>query len=130
MDVQEFSKLMQLSPFEVKNTLIAQASSHPERMMLNAGRGNPNWVATVPRHGFWQLGLFAMTESQRFLGHIPEGVGGLPEQGGHRGAFRDLRAKATRTYRGALFSRRPWPTCAISLGCRQRISCTRWSKAS
>jgi aspartate 4-decarboxylase len=87
MNIQEFSKLMELSPFEVKNTLIDQASSHPERMMLNAGRGNPNWVATVPRHGFWQLGIFAMNESQRFLGHIPEGVGGLPEKEGIEARF-------------------------------------------
>ena len=87
MDIQAFSKLMQLSPFEVKNTLIAQAQSHSERMMLNAGRGNPNWVATVPRHGFWQLGLFAMKESERFLGHIPEGVGGLPEKEGIEARF-------------------------------------------
>ncbi|CAH2782268.1 MAG: L-aspartate-beta-decarboxylase [uncultured Paraburkholderia sp.] len=27
--------------------------------MLNAGRGNPNFLATIPRHGFWQLGLSA-----------------------------------------------------------------------
>lgn len=87
MDLQAFSKLMQLSPFEVKDTLIDQASSHPERMMLNAGRGNPNWVATIPRHGFWQLGLFAMSESQRFLGHIPEGVGGLPAKDGIESRF-------------------------------------------
>ncbi len=45
MDDQELSRLIQLSPFEVKNTLIAQASSHPDLMMLNAGRGNPNQVA-------------------------------------------------------------------------------------
>jgi len=87
MDIKEFSKLMQLSPFEVKNTLMAQASSHSDMMMLNAGRGNPNWVATVPRHGFWQLGLFATAESERFLGHIPEGVGGLPQKEGMEARF-------------------------------------------
>ena len=87
MNFQEFSKLMQLSPFEVKNTLIALATSHAERTMLDAGRGNPNWVAIVPRQGFWQLGLFAMSESQRFLGHIPEGVGGLPEKDGIEARF-------------------------------------------
>lgn len=31
-------------------------------MMLNAGRGNPNWVAMPPRGGFFQLGLFAIEE--------------------------------------------------------------------
>ena len=87
MDSHEFSKLMQLSPFEVKNTLIAQASSHPDLMMLNAGRRNPNWVAVEPRHAYWQLGLFATSESQRFLGYIPEGVGGIPEKEGIEARF-------------------------------------------
>lgn len=87
MDIQEFSKLMQLSPFEVKNTLIEQAASHADLKMLDAGRGNPNWVALEPRHAYWQLGLFAMSESQRFLGHIPEGVGGLPEKEGIEARF-------------------------------------------
>ncbi len=35
--------------------------------MLNAGRGNPNWIATTPREGFFLLGQFAMTESQRVM---------------------------------------------------------------
>ncbi len=87
MELKDFSKLMQLSPFEVKNTLIEQASNNPDVTMLNAGRGNPNWVATEPRHAYWQLGLFAMSESQRFLGHIPEGVGGLPEKEGIEARF-------------------------------------------
>jgi aspartate 4-decarboxylase len=82
MELKEFSKLMSLSPFEVKNVLIEQAQTDADRMLLNAGRGNPNWVATLPRHGFWQLGLFATGETERFLGYIPEGVGGFPEKEG------------------------------------------------
>ena len=45
-----------LSPFELKNKLINMASSDSEKMMLNAGRGNPNWVATTPRAGFSSWG--------------------------------------------------------------------------
>jgi aspartate 4-decarboxylase len=45
-------------------------------------RGNPNFLATIPRHGFWQLGLFAMRESERSFAYMPEGVGGFP---GHEG---------------------------------------------
>jgi aspartate 4-decarboxylase len=82
MDLQDFSKLMQISPFEVKDALIDLASSHSERTMLNAGRGNPNWVATRPRHAFWQLGRFATAEAERFQGYMREGVGGLPEKDG------------------------------------------------
>ena len=47
-----------------------------------AGRGNPNFLATIPRHGFWQLGLFAMRESERSFAYMPEGVGGLPKREG------------------------------------------------
>ena len=50
--------------------------------MLNAGRGNPNFLATIPRHGFWQLGLFAMRESERSFAYMPEGVGGFPKREG------------------------------------------------
>ena len=50
--------------------------------MLNAGRGNPNFLATIPRHGFWQLGLFAMRESERSFAHMPEGLGGFPKREG------------------------------------------------
>jgi aspartate 4-decarboxylase len=54
-----------LSPFELKNKLIQITETHHERMMLNAGRGNPNWVAIAPREGFFLLGLFALLESER-----------------------------------------------------------------
>jgi len=54
-----------LSPFEVKNKLIEMSEKRSEAMMLNAGRGNPNWIATRPRHAFHQLGLFALAECER-----------------------------------------------------------------
>jgi aspartate 4-decarboxylase len=82
MDLKDFSEVMKISPFEVKDVLIDLAESHSERMMLNAGRGNPNWVATLPRHAFWQLGRFATLEAERFQGYLREGVGGLPEHDG------------------------------------------------
>ncbi|MDJ0950214.1 MAG: bifunctional aspartate transaminase/aspartate 4-decarboxylase [Alphaproteobacteria bacterium] len=87
MDLESFSKLMELSPFEVKGVLIEQAKTDADRMMLDAGRGNPNWVATEPRHGFWQLGLFATDEAQRFLGHIPVGIGAFPQKDGVEARF-------------------------------------------
>ncbi|SAK93675.1 aspartate aminotransferase [Caballeronia catudaia] len=72
-----------LSPFELKDELIKAAGGgaveRPANLsMLNAGRGNPNFLATVPRHGFWQLGLFAMRESERSFAYMSEGVGGFP----------------------------------------------------
>lgn len=88
----DISKLSGLSPFELKDELIKLASSDAERLMLNAGRGNPNFLATVPRHGFWQLGLFAMRESERSFSYMPEGVGGFPRRDGIEERF-DLFAR-------------------------------------
>jgi aspartate 4-decarboxylase len=86
-DSTEQSKLAALSPFELKDELIKAAGGGAvERpanaSMLNAGRGNPNFLATIPRHGFWQLGLFAMRESERSFAYMPEGVGGFPKREG------------------------------------------------
>lgn len=88
----DIPKLSSLSPFELKDELIKLASSDAERLMLNAGRGNPNFLATVPRHGFWQLGLFAMRESERSFSYMPEGVGGFPRRDGIEERF-DLFAR-------------------------------------
>ncbi|MEJ0002841.1 MAG: bifunctional aspartate transaminase/aspartate 4-decarboxylase [Pararobbsia sp.] len=78
--------LASLSPFELKDELIKAAGGAVARpanlSMLNAGRGNPNFLATIPRHGFWQLGLFAMRESERSFAHMPEGLGGFPKREG------------------------------------------------
>jgi len=81
------AKMAALSPFELKDELIKAAGSgaveRPANLsMLNAGRGNPNFLATIPRHGFWQLGLFAMRESERSFAHMPEGLGGFPKREG------------------------------------------------
>lgn len=69
-----------LSPFELKNKLIEMASSDQERLMLNAGRGNPNWLADVPRHAFCQLHLFALGEAKRVRDQ--PGLAGSPVAGG------------------------------------------------
>ncbi|HWD92201.1 MAG TPA: bifunctional aspartate transaminase/aspartate 4-decarboxylase [Verrucomicrobiae bacterium] len=73
----------QLSPFEIKDRLITLADTAARKSasaMLNAGRGNPNWVATAPREAFFALGYFALTESKRVL-DLP-GVGGMPPKTG------------------------------------------------
>ncbi|QGZ60739.1 bifunctional aspartate transaminase/aspartate 4-decarboxylase [Paraburkholderia acidisoli] len=84
---KEAAGLAALSPFELKDELIKAAgggaAARPANLsMLNAGRGNPNFLATIPRHGFWQLGLFAMRESERSFAYMPEGVGGFPQRDG------------------------------------------------
>ena len=55
-------KMSEISPFELKNILIELADESARKsthIMLNAGRGNPNWISTVPREAFFLLGQFA-----------------------------------------------------------------------
>jgi aspartate 4-decarboxylase len=73
-----------LSPFEIKDELIRlakKASRTTQSAFLNAGRGNPNWIATTPREGFFLLGQFALTESRRVM-EDPAGLGGMPQAAG------------------------------------------------
>src|SRR4051794_28024871 len=79
--LKEFDKL---GPFEIKDFVQKVASKTAldnSLSYLNAGRGNPNWVATEPREAFFLLGQFAITESKRVL-DLPPGVGGMPKQEG------------------------------------------------
>ncbi|RJG08026.1 bifunctional aspartate transaminase/aspartate 4-decarboxylase [Noviherbaspirillum cavernae] len=75
----DYSKYANLSPFELKDELIKLASGHPDMAMLNAGRGNPNFLATLARRAFFQLGLFAVSEAEYSYSYMPEGIGGLPK---------------------------------------------------
>ncbi|OIN83963.1 L-aspartate 4-carboxylyase domain protein [Francisella sp. TX07-6608] len=69
-----------LSPFEFKDELIKLATSKADRLMLNAGRGNPNFLATIPRHAFLRLGDFALRESERSYSYLNNVFGGLPDK--------------------------------------------------
>lgn len=71
---------LKLSPFELKHRLAQLARSRGERLMLNAARGNPNWVALTARRAFFDLGGFAVEESIRTA--LDEGFGGPPEIAG------------------------------------------------
>ncbi|MEV0587048.1 bifunctional aspartate transaminase/aspartate 4-decarboxylase [Nonomuraea sp. NPDC050310] len=74
-----------LSPFELKNELIELAGdSKSAHAMLNAGRGNPNWIATEPREAFFLMGAFALTESRRTWSEF-ELLGGMPAKDGIAG---------------------------------------------
>ncbi|MCT9089651.1 bifunctional aspartate transaminase/aspartate 4-decarboxylase [Streptomyces sp. ASQP_92] len=92
---EEIQSFAQLSPFELKDKFIqiAQAVQADEpgqkeksaRQMLNAGRGNPNWVATGPREAFLALGYFALSESRRVW--TADNLGGMPEKHGSAARF-------------------------------------------
>src|SRR5690349_3887394 len=84
MDDMMLKKYEKLGPFEIKDFLAKVASKSAEESSisyLNAGRGNPNWVATEPREAFFLLGQFAVTECKRVL-DLPPGVGGMPRAAG------------------------------------------------
>ena len=84
MDVVKLREYEALSPFEIKDILAKAASKAAGRSAvtyLNAGRGNPNWIATEPREAFFLLGQFAVVESKRVM-DLPPGVGGMPQARG------------------------------------------------
>ena len=83
-DILTLRKFEALSPFEIKDELISLAkttSRTTQSAFLNAGRGNPNWIATTPREGFFLLGQFAITESKHVMQHAA-GIGGMPQARG------------------------------------------------
>lgn len=86
----DYAQYANLSPFELKNNLIKLAQSRTDRVMLNAGRGNPNFLATWPRQAFFQLGVFAVQESEMSFSYMNEGVGGFPIKSGLTGRFEDF----------------------------------------
>ncbi|MGI9521167.1 MAG: bifunctional aspartate transaminase/aspartate 4-decarboxylase [Hyphomicrobiaceae bacterium] len=75
-------KLNDLSPFELKDKLIKIATTQSQRMMLNAGRGNPNFLATLPRRAFLRVGDFAMQEAERSYSYLDSGFCGMPQKDG------------------------------------------------
>lgn len=87
MSSTEYRDLAKLSPFELKDRLIAIASSDAQRIMLNAGRGNPNFIATLPRRAFLSVGDFALLEAERSYAYLNIGLGGLPERPGIESRF-------------------------------------------
>ncbi|WP_064741925.1 bifunctional aspartate transaminase/aspartate 4-decarboxylase [Hamadaea tsunoensis] len=93
----EQKRLEGLSPFELKNSLIELADENVKLnaiTMLNAGRGNPNWIATEPREAFFLLGRFGIAES-RLDWDEWDGVGGMPQKKGIGGRFDEfIRANA------------------------------------
>lgn len=80
---QKESAYETISPFELKNQLIRLAEDQQgksTRTLLNAGRGNPNWISATPREAFFYLGLFSVGESRRV--HSNHDLAGMPEKAG------------------------------------------------
>ncbi|MGL5313954.1 MAG: aspartate 4-decarboxylase [Peptostreptococcaceae bacterium] len=70
-----------ISPFEFKNALIELATTpikKSTRTLLDAGRGNPNWLAAEPREAFFTFGHFAIEESRHSWDNGP--LTGMPRK--------------------------------------------------
>jgi aspartate 4-decarboxylase len=79
----EQKALLKLSPFELKDKLISLANEserESDAQMLNAGRGNPNWICTTPREAFGTLLRFGIEESRLDIS-IPD-AGRMPAKAG------------------------------------------------
>ena len=83
-------KLSQMSPFEIKNDLINYAKNaqrHGVDTLLNAGRGNPNWINTIPRQALFLIGEFGIAEGRRTMDMPEFNLAGMPEQEGIAARF-------------------------------------------
>ena len=111
MDDLMLKQYEKLGPFEIKDFLAKMASKSAQEaslLYLNAGRGNPNWVATEPREAFFLLGQFAITESKRVM-DLPPGVGGMPKAPGIAGRLEDwLKSHADSPGARCLRAMVPW----------------------
>lgn len=83
-----------ISPFELKDKLInlaAESNKSGTHSLLDAGRGNPNWIAATPREAFFTFGQFAVSESRRVWN---EGdLGGMPKKEGIAQRFKQYISK-------------------------------------
>jgi aspartate 4-decarboxylase len=87
----EQKTLLKLSPFELKDKLMALAAETEKEgqfPMLNAGRGNPNWLCTTPREAFGTLLDFAIAETR--IGVTIPDLGKMPEKAGSGKRFREF----------------------------------------
>lgn len=78
------AELSRLSPFELKGRIIAAADEKVKNAaytLLNAGRGNPNWIDIESRRAFFAFGQFAMEECAASWS-LPEGIAGIPVKDG------------------------------------------------
>ena len=102
-DKRKFEReLEKMSPFEIKNRLINMAQDDARKSsatFLNAGRGNPNWVATTPREAFFLLGKWALAECH-LTKDVGNGIAGIPSREGCGERFRTF-LEVHRNYDGA-----------------------------
>jgi len=83
-----------ISPFELKDKLINLAEESKKsgtHSLLDAGRGNPNWIAASPREAFFTFGQFAVEESRMVWSD--HDLAGMPNKVGIADRFIDFTKK-------------------------------------
>lgn len=83
-----------ISPFELKDKLIDLAEESKKRSthaLLDAGRGNPNWIAASPRQAFFTFGQFAVEENYRVWSN--NDLAGMPRKKGIAKRFLEFTKK-------------------------------------
>ncbi|WP_137126844.1 bifunctional aspartate transaminase/aspartate 4-decarboxylase [Roseomonas sp. HF4] len=110
MPAGTLDRFARMSPFEIKDELIRRArAATTAGAFLNAGRGNPNWIATAPREAFAALNRFALAECRRG-GEFGSGLAAAPGRAGIAGrleAFLDGGEAGAATLRAALAAAPP-----------------------
>lgn len=78
-------RLETMSPFEIKNNLIEYAkdvSKNTSATFLNAGRGNPNWITTIPRQAFFMIGMFGIEDCKNNSHFDSDKIAPIPQKEG------------------------------------------------
>ncbi len=98
IDYRDYEKM---SPFEIKDGLIKLAkrsSQKSAQVLLYAGRGNPNWIATKPREGFFLLRPVRAVGSRVVRWTIRRPVSpGMPQQKDIAERFKAMARESMRT---------------------------------
>ncbi len=119
-----------MSPFEIKNELIKLAKKDSRKstdQFLNAGRGNPDWIATEPRQAFFLLGQWAISECESVFKDEP-GIAGIPASEGAMERLRHfLMVNSTRP--GATMLARAIDYCTDTLGIEPDALAYEWAEA-
>ncbi len=105
---EDWATLNEESPFEVKNLLIdkaqsacaAQTKAGKSCAVLNAGRGNPNFLNTTVRQAFAQLTMFAALEADKL--HKDPDLGLIVGRQGLAGRLRNFAAARAKEPGGAM----------------------------
>ncbi|SFB96134.1 aspartate 4-decarboxylase [Alkalibacterium subtropicum] len=106
-----------LNPFELNvylEKLVGDGENETQEW-LNAGRGNPNWTAAVPREAYYILGEFATTET---LDHEDDIIGSkIKEKKGRVDRFQSLLEQ--KKSKGADFLKDVWANGEHLLGMKK-----------